>query len=660
MLSMSTKLFIGSEQADFSEAYNVQYSIGDIRNLSFGNSNKSYPLNIPHTKKNLRLLKHIQQADVTSEANVRGWLFEGEQLIIFGAVKITGYSDHYTKIVINADEWIDAKKDVKLAALDFSASDHTLSTASVEASWSASYPAYRYPMIDFGGLQSGETGTLAKWYASDFIPMISVKSIIEKIIAPFTITSTWLNSTFIKNLFILGRETIADEAFLKGKKLIAGIAGVADNDQTGVIGTGVPFSLGQSWIPIMTATTDEGSDFASNQYTVPETGTYRFSLSLTAKSNEALLSGLTIASRLFEVSIVNGGTVLATTNITASFNGQTLTITTPPVHCAASDVVNAYVSILTTGSSSHGTDQDLIYGLSSGTFENLWGAVNRYPGIGKTIELESYLPDMTQLDFLTAIRDICNLKFFTDKNRQIVYIEPWDQLLSSTVIDLTNFIDHEDHPAELISPNYNKNIVFRWKNDDGDAAYKDYLKFNTDGPGKKELTLTSIYAKEDIGYIDHPFSSVVTGYNFSIGNLTLQMPRIFNEMPILPFNMFDRKTGFNTRIVEWKGLTAGLSWNYDGVTKTTYPKIAGLDWAELYTTYWMKFIHYVDKGKLYTIKMKIKPGMLSQFITVVNSATSEGFRPTYKIPIKGIDNYFVIQKYTSDGSTAEIEAFLKQ
>lgn len=656
---MNTKLYIGSEQADFSEAFNVQFSIGDIRNLSFGNANKSFTLDIPHSRKNLRLLKHIQQPDVTSEPNVKGWLFDGEQLIIFGNIKITGYGDHSTKVIIDADEWIDSKKDVKLSALDFSASDHALSVVNVENSWSASYPVYRYPMIDFGALQSGETGSTAKWWPTDFIPMISVKSIIEKIIAPYTISSTWLSSTFIKDLFILGREVIADEVFLKNKKLTASIVGVADNDQTDTLGAGVPFTAGESWIPIMTASTDEGSDFVSNQYTIPETGTYRFSLTLTAKSNEALLSGLTITNRLFQISIVNGATVLATTSITTSFAGQTLTITTPPVHCVASDVVNAYVSILTEGSSAHGSDQDLIYGLSAGTFENYWGALNRYPGVGKTIELESYLPDMTQLDFLAAIRDIFNTRFFTDKRRQVVYPEPWDQLLSSTVIDLNDYVDHEDHPAELISPSYNKNIVFRWRNDESDAAYKDYLKYNTDGPGKKELTLSSIYAKNDIGYIDHPFSSIVTGYNFTIGNLTLLMPRIFNEMPILPFNMFDRKTGFNTRIVEWKGLTAGLTWNYDGTTKNTYPKIQGLDWASLYTTYWMKFFHYVDKGKLYTIRMKVKPGMLSQFLTIVSSAQNEGFRPVYLVTIKGIQNYFFLQKITSDGNIAELELILK-
>ena len=149
-------------------------------------------------------------------------------------------------------------------------------------------------------------------------------------------------------------------------------------------------------------------------------------------------------------------------------------------------------------------------------------------------------------------------------------------------------------------------------------------------------------------------------FNFAISCYTLKTPCILNTLPVYPFTTYDRKTAFNTRIVNWKGMTAGLTWYYETETKNTYPKIAGLSWSDIYATYWQKFYHYIDKGKLFTLKMKLKPGMLSQFFAVINTATSEGFRPTYQIEIDGIKNYFFLQKITSDGEVAECELILKQ
>jgi len=155
---MSIKLFIGTEQTDFDEKFNVVYSIADIRNQQLGNNNKTYPLTLPLTKTNKRLVKFIQQIDVKSEVSAVGRLYLNEILIISGTVTITNLDDYKVSLTITSDDWIEVLKDRRLTALDLSASDHALTHASVEDSWTASYPVYRYPMIDFGPLASGETG----------------------------------------------------------------------------------------------------------------------------------------------------------------------------------------------------------------------------------------------------------------------------------------------------------------------------------------------------------------------------------------------------------------------------------------------------------------------------------------------------------------------
>jgi hypothetical protein len=654
---MQTRLYKGSELADFNEAFNVMFSIGDVRNLSFGCANRTYTLDLPNTKTNRRLLKHIQKVDVTGEPNDRWSLFLGEQLIISGNLKIIGNNDYVTRVIIDSDEWIDALKDKKLASLSLTEFNHALTASNVENSWSASDPAYRYPMIDFGALMTGETGSLAKWFPADFIPMISVKTLFEKIISPYTISSLWLQSDLIKNLFILGRETIAPEAFLKNKAFSITAVGSHDNDHTGNVLANSYFNVSATFA-LAGFETDEGDNYSADKYTVPETGSYRFELSVKGKEGTVYLSGITVTSTYLRISIMRNGAVIARAESTAITD--TLSVDTSLIHCTAGDIITSEIFEVISGDSTHDADQTLYIGVDDGVFKNIGGNTTRYAGIGQTRIISELLPDMTQVDFLAAIRDVFNLRFWTDKRRQKVYIEPWDKFLSSTVIDITDLIDFQSFDTEFISSAYNKNIVFRWKDDEIDAAYKEYLKYNTNGPGKKELQLKSEFAKRDIGYIDHPFSSLIMGYMQSLGNYNVQFPRIFNELPIYPFIMFDRKTGFNTRLVEWKGLTAGLSWNYNGTIKTSYPKIQPLDWNYIYSAYWMKFMHYIDKGKLLTVKMKVKPGILGQFFTVIDTAENEGFRPTYKIRIKGVDNYFFMQKITSDGLKAECEFILKQ
>jgi hypothetical protein len=660
---MNIKLYIGSELADFNEVFNVMFSVGDIREPSFGNSNKSYTLNLPLTRQNKKLLKFISQADVKSEVSAIGRLYIGELLIIEGFIVVLEYSDYTAKIIINSDDWIEEIKDVKLLTLDMSASDHTLTHANVQDSWSASFPMYRYPMIDFGALQSGQVGASAVWYPTDFIPMISVAQLIAKILEPYTISSTWIDTTFVKNIFILGREMTIDESFIRGKNLLVAVTNDSDNLATGTSSTVMMVTLHKILV-FNTKTTDEGDDWTGTAYTVPATGTYRFKAAITFVNTAYGNSSLTIEDEQVVIDIVQNSAIIATIAsaayvATELINGVTYTVDSGYVNLTVGDSIeiDCLARCYVTGIS--GTQTVTINTTTASNLINIWSTANLSRGLNSTVSLEEMLPDMTQLDFLAAIRDIFNLRFWMDKQKRTIYIEPWDSFISDHVIDLTSFVDFESVNAELISPNYSKNIVLKFKNDDSDEAYKEYLKANVNAPGRKEITLTSLYTKEGIEEREHPFSTVIPGYNQTLGNYTLTMPRIWKEIPAIPFNMYDRKVGFNTRLVEWKGLTSGLTWYYDADTLTQYPKIEGLDFATLYTSYWQKFYHYIDKGKLYTVKIKLNPLYLAQFHTVIADAESEGFRPTYSITINSIKNYFFLQKITTDGEKADIELILK-
>lgn len=660
---MNIKLYIGSEQADFNERFNIVFSPGDIRDLGYGNNNKSYPLAIPLTKTNKRLLKYITQVDVKTEQAATGRLYLGEILVISGTVKVLGYNDYAAKVIIDSDDWMDPLKNSKLSALDLSAEDHALTSSTVEASWSASFPYYRYPMINYGGLMSLEQGPTAKWQPNDFVPMISIAKLITSILAGHTISSNWLASTFVKDLFILGKETASEEDFISNKKLKVIVNDVNDNYATGSSSTNLQVAIAKT-VQFGGITTDEGADFTSETtYTVPVSGTYRFTAGLRMTNTAYGNPFFNIQDEDVTIEIRRNGSAIASAGNTnylgvELLDGILYTADTGLIHLAAGDLITAYMDTRVYGNATSGTQTVTTYANLITNLENFWSIANRYTGIGATIQLEQYLPDMNKIDFLTAIRDIFNLRFWYDKQKRTIYIEPWDQFISATTVDLTSKIHFEDNPGEMISPSYGKEIVLNWEGDDRDVAYQEYMKVNAYGPGRKSIALNSIYAKKESDYKTAKFSTIMTGYS-----PVIQQPgmvQIYAEIPIYPYVFYNRLIGFNTKLVHWDGLTSGFTWNYNGTNKTTYPKISAVDFQYIYENYWMKLLHYIDQGKIYPFRMKVDPVFLNQFFTVIATATSEGFRPTYQVTIKGIKNNFILQKITSDGELAEIELILKQ
>lgn len=133
---MNIKFYIGSELLDFNEEFNVMFSIGDINNLSFGNANKSYTLNIPLTKTNRKILKFITDPSVKTEIASIGRLYIGELLVMAGTVYFMGYNGNSAQVILKSDDWIDALKDKKMTSLDLSAYDHLFTSQNVVDSWS--------------------------------------------------------------------------------------------------------------------------------------------------------------------------------------------------------------------------------------------------------------------------------------------------------------------------------------------------------------------------------------------------------------------------------------------------------------------------------------------------------------------------------------------
>ena len=671
---MNIELYIGTEQLEFNEPINVVFSIGDIRDLTLGNLNKSYTLNVPLTKTNRTILKHSETPGITDEITNKGRLYVNNMLIIAGTVIVLSVSQDYIKVIISADDWMETMKNTNLRDIDFSAEDHELTKTNIVASWSAANAFYRYPMINFGQLVTPATGSQPHdWTVQDFVPIFRVIDIMEYIFSPWTIVSDWVATTYAKKLYILATEQIADNDFITYKGLE-----VHPSDST-VNRAGVSIDLlatediqlAKDPVVLDDETTDEGTDFnnATYIYTVPEDGTYRFIFTWTS---EGAGSGafFTVNSSDYDVNIeVNGSSVAQKTDTDAggddALNVTDETLDTGYIHLEEGDEVTVTVEINANVTNDTGPDPDTfnIYLTADTMIEAIWSQWNRYPGKGKTITASDYMPDILAIDFIRAVKHLANLRFFADYQNQNIYIEPAQTFFAiDGETDLSELQDNEDYTLEPVSKNYNKYVILGLIEDEKDKAYMEY-KESQGITDQKTITLTSEYAEDgEQEMINSLFAHSGTGFFQEILAYGLSVLKIYGNQEYIsdeqPYPEY-RATGWEPRLVTWEGLTAGISFDIDDTTYNTYPKILAADFDDLYSNYWITSIHRIDKNMILTIRIKLPKGTMNQLRTVINDSSQEGFRTRYKLFIRNQYIYGYLNKVTTDGDISECEFILK-
>jgi len=669
---MNIKLYIGTELLDFNEPINVVMSIGDIRDISLGNLNKSYTLNVPLTKTNRAIIKSSNVAGSTDEVTSAGRLFVNDMQIITGKVVILSTSDDHVKMIITADNWMDDLLNTDLRDIDFTAEDHTYNQTNIVASWSAADAFYRYPMINFGQLVTPATGAQPHDFGiNDFIPMFRVIDLLTYIFSPLVIVSDWFSDTYAKTLYILGVEQKADSDFISQKDLEVHPTVTGDNSTVVPVTAGntVGITLAKDPVVLNNETKDEGLDFSTStyKYTTPENGTYRFLFTWASIGECAAGPFFDINNSSYTVTIKVNGSVISTTTYTDAAGDGAVntsgTLNTGYIHLNANDLVHATVSIYANVTNNDASTRSFtIYLQTTTKLETQWAEWNRYPAAGKTITAIDYLPDIKAIDFVKAVKHFANLRFFFDRSNQKIYIEPAQSFYTTaSEVDLTSFQDFAEINMETISQNYKKTIVLGFLEDDNDKAYTEYKE--TKGiPDRKAITLSSVYAGDgEMEILNNLFAHTTVGYFKEILSY-LQIPRIYgNQEYVSTSKLYPayRATGFKPRLMEWKGLTAGISFDIGVTTYTTYPKVLPVDFDDLYTNYWITSIHQIDKNKIVTINIKLPYSTLNQLRTVVAASASEGFRTRYKLLVEGQYVYGYLNNVTTDGDISECEFILK-
>jgi len=666
---MNIEIYIGADKLDFNDNLNLVYSIGNIKDINLGSNNKSYTIDIPLTPNNKKILKFAGSLSSRAEVTAVGRIFIDGGELMKGSVKVLSAGDTSAKIIIEAGDWAAVLENTKLEDVTgLSAKAVTLTATNVSDSWAAADPFIRFGMIDFCQHWSE---LYYYWQANDFVPAFSVAQMISLILAPYTIVSSWLGGAYAKSLFFFGTEPRLNSDFIQNKGLEVKPTNSSENSGIWVLPQGLGnHTFTYNPISFNTETKDEGFNFAGDIYTIPETGTYRFKLTLyelfTSDPNQAYdwsdgeinrtcaiykkVGGLGSEISLAE-DIVSGSITIGDVN-------GTVALDTGWVHLTAGDTVYCYYTLFCEVENTNPANETFTSSITlNSIFESTWDHRNLYAGIGKSLNPVDYMPDKSALEFLQGVKHMANLVFFVDRRNNVVYIEPADDFHTENVIDLTGKVVNLDELfTEPISANYTKNIVLGFLEDKNDQSYNEVVE-KTGIPYQKEITLSSVYTKEGTTKYPNPFfATTVNRYISGLPSVYGSEEYISTDSPY-PVR---RPVGFAPRILTWDGLTAlGSNWYYHGAVQTDYPKMGVIDFDDLYDDYYIKTFHYIDKCKVAKIKIKTTPLMLMQFMGVVSASSSEGFRAKYMIYDGKEYHYIILQEIITDGEIAECKTIIK-
>lgn len=668
---MAVKIYIGTEQCDYEGDITCTFSAGDIRDISEGGQQSSYDFELPLTDTNKRLLKFSSEMNVFDEVTEEGTVTFDDVEVLRGKVIVISPNKNYSSasILIQGSQWYDHFKDARLRDLDLTTYDHDYTQANIEGSWTGIAEFYRYPMINFGGLFSAETGATANWGANDFIPMFRIVDILTRIFYPFTLGGAWL--TVAAEKYILGTEPLNTTDFLKNKDLDVQVESNAHNAVSEVIPSGgsATVTFAESKLDLNTTITDEGGNWndLNDWYVIPATGTYQFVFA--ARPTWSSFVGITIDSQTLRLKIVKDVAGVTTDlqsqtwNYSASdiLNGITYTINSRYVHLNAGDRV--YVTgYIVNALSNSGIDRTITnyFALTTTKLTITMTELCRYTGIGKNIQAEEWMPDVSQMDFVRAVKQAYGLKFTPDMLNKAIYVESSDTAMGTTEKTLT-LVDFSNIDTENIAQNYKSDLRLKLKTDTEDKAVAEYLKYATE-PYLKDIALTSVYAEKGRDDLENSlFAWTVSGLIIQIAQYTVNVLRIFGaeDIPIGQGYPDYRASGFTPRLLTWVGLTSGFTWYLESVSKTTYPKATTEDMSTVYSTNLIKTFHVIDKGKIVKLNTAINLTFLQQFMTVVNAVGSEGFRVLYSFVV-GTEAYSgYINKIEFNSSRMLIELILK-
>ncbi len=534
----------------------------------------------------------------------------------------------------------------KLRELDLSAYDHSLTVANVDTTAHTFSDGYIYPIIDTG---------LARFESQYFIdqmsPAVYLKTLVDKIFETYgyTYDSTFFNSNLFKNLVLwcgdnpaqyLTATQIGNRTFLADR---------TTNNSYAII----PTAAGTIVLPNAPKqpTTGTGYDTTTGLFVIPEDGYYRFIMTgeIYIKYNDSASNYI----RNFPVTVniwkYDGTTNYTTLATVTTFRGDPLfggdffdwaisIEMTTPVFLKTTDVV--YLEIDTPINTYRGGLGTLEWRFNTTNvpiqFYNVPSA-QKYDGAN--IELKNFVPqDMTQVEFMTNLKNMFNLYFEPDPNvPNKIKIEPRDDYYTDTVVDITNKVDTSKEikitPLELAKY---KTYIYQYDKDDDEYNQK-YNQLSPYTYGFRKFDISNQFIKEtkDIkvtfapsplsdtpGWHDRIFSKVRyknkdNTYTQKVSKGRVLYANVLESGFTNVVTLDDRSgggivpvNGSSIPVFQYAGhlddpnnATFDLSW---GVPEIVYYSASGYTTNNLFNKYWRKNIQEITDPDSKVIELSLK------------------------------------------------------
>lgn len=208
---------------------------------------------------------------------------------------------------------------------------------------------------------------------------------------------------------------------------------------------------------------------------------------------------------------------------------------------------------------------------------------------GQPMEWADNLPNINQLDFISAIKHLFNLYFETDTINRVVRIEPRDQIYSTDSDDWTDLLDiSKNMEISEIGKDYAKKIRFGYK-EDGSDGYMERVNKGLSTPYQSyDYETGRIMAEDGVDeMMNNLFAATFMANCPRYDLFTTKIPRLWKEYK--PGEIPERQISFLPRIWHYNGVqTLPLG---DVVRLTTY-NAAEYTYTNSARTTWPQFYSF--------------------------------------------------------------------
>lgn len=591
------KIYIDEQEVDVYPGdipVGLDFQIADIRTLNVRKNSKSTTIRLPATAKNKKTFGFPEDwnsaSAVDQKQKPRVLIEKDGTPLMRGFAKVDAavtngqISEYRLKVLGDNGDWVKRIEGKKLSDLDYSSDNHTLNENAVINSWTLSPSRnYVYDLIDRGKF-TAFTGNGFYVNLSDCYPAISFSSFMQKIFAGtgYKIVSGFLSSQEFKGLYwpfvnpvFKHNDTWAPLQKFKASQFKSGGQNIikgATQQSASTGGTGLPLNMNNyvNANPLYDYfLTGLSNPTQFRVYSVPSSGKYKFHL----RVNFATSGNATD---------INGGGGTIYFNIRkikrTTFGGPNYYSSTSTLvhqHSEPWAIMSKTTDVIFEADLEYG---DLIYTTADISFSantasacvltifndlsgnNCFFELTDLKGpfkiqYGQPVDMNVNLPEnISQIDFIQALKDAFNLYFMTDVETRTVYIEPEDSFYGTKAVDWSKKLDKfKEIITEFIGDTYPKHIRYKLAADSKDAPVKQISETNGVDFGSHQATIANQFAKDETkDFANKLFAPTLMAIPPAplIGLKSIKIPRMWSDLS----QPYPQKTDYKPRMLYYDGL----------------------------------------------------------------------------------------------------------